>query len=90
MNKEICGNCKWWEQSDPIRIGDCMKSGPFIIPASLRVKDRIEMYENEGAYCPCYESREKSQPEGRDCIDCGSFVPFGDHCSECGLGKDLI
>ena len=45
-----------------------MKSGPFIIPASLRVKDRIEMYENEGAYCPCYESREKLQTEGRDSV----------------------
>lgn len=91
---DTCGTCKWWEswpnqdQSDPIAIGDCMKPGPFVVPKSIRLKDRIEMYENEGFGCPCYADKEKSAPEGRDCLDCGSFVLLGEHCPVCGLGRD--
>jgi len=54
-----CGSCKWWKRwPKKTDIGDCMHEGPYLVPASIRMKGRDEMYPNEGTDCPCYTAKE--------------------------------
>ncbi len=62
MNEQCWGNCKLWERWDEKDqygqiAGDCMCEPLIVLPDSLPLRPREEMYEDEGTTRPCHERR---------------------------------